>query len=170
MGQFSWLDCQTGDQILDDYKRTSYLLVPRDFGGGHIEEPCYDGYGNFGGNDVYDLVADWNKEMIPEIVRRIRKGSWVCTKEESDCEKLMAFYNDEPYSCDKRWLGILMACYDEDNASLEYPIKITYDPNAVYENCKPSPSDPDQGWGPAYDDDEYEEDWYGSEDDEDDMY
>ena len=56
MGQFSWLDCVTGKPILNDVERTSYVLVPQEFGGGHIEEECYDGYGNF---DFYDILSIW---------------------------------------------------------------------------------------------------------------
>lgn len=61
MGQFSWLDCKTQEQVLDDVCRDVYVLVPKEFGGGHIKETCYDGYGRFGGRDVYALVAQWNK-------------------------------------------------------------------------------------------------------------
>lgn len=46
----------------------------------------------------------------------------------------------------KRTIGIILACNDEDNASLRYPIKITYDKYAVYEWCAPSRTDPNQGW------------------------
>jgi hypothetical protein len=42
-----------------------------------------------------------------------------------------------------------MACYDEDNFALEYPIKIT-SRVTEYEWAFPSKTDPDQGW----------EDWY----------
>ena len=59
---------------------------------------------------------------------------------------------------DWRWIGIELACYDEDNAALPYPIKITYDVNAVYEYCAPSLSDPNQGW--EYEENEDEDDWY----------
>ena len=41
MGQFSWLDCKTGEQVLDNVRRKVYVLVPKEFGGGHIEENCY---------------------------------------------------------------------------------------------------------------------------------
>lgn len=57
MGQFSWLDCKTGEQVLDNVERKVYLLVPKEFGGGHIEEDCYDGYGNFGW-DVVNIVYE----------------------------------------------------------------------------------------------------------------
>ena len=64
MGQFSWLDCVTGEQIIDNKRKSVYVLVPKEFGGGHIKEGVYDGYGHFGGHDIYELVADWNKEYI----------------------------------------------------------------------------------------------------------
>lgn len=128
MGQFSWLDCKTGEQILDNVSRKSYVLVPKEFGGGHIEEHCYDGYGRFGGRDVYALVAEWNR---PDL----------CIGDDEE----------------DRYIGIGIACYDEQNASLKYPIKITHDENAVYEECEPSLSDPDQGW--KYDDDDEDDEW-----------
>ena len=118
MGQFSWLDCKdTSRQIIDNKYVDVYLLIPAEFGGGHYRERCYNGYGNFDGHDVYSEVARWN---APER----------CTGED-DAD---------------RNIGIDLACYDEDNFSLRYPIKITHDPDAVYEDCDPSPSDPNQGW------------------------
>lgn len=117
MGQFSWLDCKNGTQILDDVEQDSYVLVPEEFGGGHIAERCYDGYGHFGGYDIYALVAKWN---VPEQ----------CTGDVSV----------------DRLAGVALACMDKDNARLKYPIKITHDPNAMYEDCDYSPTDPDQGW------------------------
>ena len=64
MGQFSWLDCITGEQIIDNKERDVYVLIPKEFGGGHIIEHCYDGYGHFGGYDIFDLVATWNREAL----------------------------------------------------------------------------------------------------------
>lgn len=126
MGQFSWLDCKTGEQVLDDVQRDVYVLVPTDFGGGHIKETLYDGYGRFGGRDVYALVAQWN---VPEK----------CIGDDAA----------------DRCIGIDIACYDEQNASLRFPIKITHDSEAVYEDCEPSKSDPYQGWIVNDDDEEW---------------
>lgn len=157
MGQFSWLDCETGEQVIDDRVRDVYLLVPREFGGGHIKETCYDGYGHFGGKDVYDLVLDWNKDFIETVLTTL-KDVWHCNIRKQDEANLRAFANDRPISCEKRWLGIVLACYDEDNIRLKYPIKITHKSNAVYESCMPSMEDPNQGWpideDNAYDDDD----------------
>ena len=153
MGQFSWLDCKSEKQIVDGAHRLVYVLVPKEFGGGHIIEDCYDGYGNFGHHDIYDLVADWNKQMIPEIIRKAKIGKWHCYISENELTVMDNFLNDRPLDTglsgshpEKRDIGIKMACYDEDNFRLDYPIKITHDSYAVYENCSPSKSDPNQGW------------------------
>jgi len=165
MGQFSWLDCKTGEQVLDNVKRNVYVLVPKEFGGGHIKEECYDGYGDFGGHDVYDLVADWNrehlaKEMLQDILTTdYSKGDekyyiYGLKRQIHTVQRLMDFKSglpddqmQEKYEKDyKREIGIDIACYDNQNMALPYPIKITHDPNAVYEDCEPSLSDPNQGW------------------------
>ena len=163
MGQFSWLDCVTGEQVVDGRPRKSYVLVPREFGGGHIEEECYEGYGVFGGHDIYDLVADWNREHA-DLDASSSKG-W-CEWRFGGEDKARSLFDDfragtedaamrERYGSEwKRTLGIVIACYDGDNANLRYPIKITHDPDAVYEWCAPSKSDPNQGWA----DDEWEDD------------
>lgn len=148
MGQFSWLDCLTGEQIIDDKERDVYVLVPKEFGGGHIKETCYDGYGNFGGHDIYDLVVDWNKDYLDCVDKQTWQCDWVKTIEDD----LIRVENGQ---LEKRHVGIGLACYDKDNARLRFPIKITHNPKAVYEMCEPSKSDPNQGW--EYDDDE--NDW-----------
>ena len=144
MGQFSWLDCVTKAQIVDDKKKKVYVLVPKEFGGGDIEEECYDGDGRFGGHDIYDLVADWNKSYIPEVLKMAK--DWTCDWIIKDASDFVRFINDMPIKTDKRTLGIALACYDRDNFRLRYPIKITYDKYAVYEECVPSYTDPNQGW------------------------
>lgn len=189
MGQFSWLDCVTNKQIVDDKVKDVYLLVPKEFGGGHIKETCYDGYGRFGGYDVYDLVADWNREYLskhPEFEFNHAKSRLEYVKnyqkthpdyqekidiKVSDKEWYKAYANlsksrDEVaatitrYWSEWRIIGIDIACYDEDNEALPYPIKITYNSDAVYENCSPSPTDPNQGWEYEDDYDEYEDEEY----------
>ena len=159
MGQFSWIYSNTNKQLIDNKIADTYLLVPKPFQekyGKAIYEGCYDGYGRFGRYDVYDLIPEWNKEMIPEIIRRINAENWKCNTSENDIINLQNYYEGKPITCELRWLGIVMACYDEDNFALEYPIKITTK-EMEYENVKPSESDPNQGWE-SYDDDE-EEDW-----------
>lgn len=159
MGQFSWIYSDTNKQLIDNKMADTYLLVPKPFQdkyGQAIHEECYDGYGHFGGYDVYDLIPEWNKEIIPEIIQRIKNGNWVCDVDERDIENLQAYYEGKEIDCELRWLGIIMACYNKDNAALEYPIKITTR-EMEYEEIAPSLSDPNQGW--ESDDDEDEEWW-----------
>lgn len=156
MGQFSWLDCKDGSQIVDNMPADVYVLIPKEFGGGHIMETCYDGYGRFGGHDIYDLVVDWNIPYIDRILAEKDQfiSGWVSEYEE-DFKRLAKGEDIRPET-EKRVLGIAIACYDEDNFRLKYPIKITHDKNAVYESCAASKSDPNQGWLMDDDDDE----WY----------
>ena len=157
MGQFSWIYSDTNKQVVDNRMADTYLLVPEPFQdkyGKAIYERCYDGYGNFGKYDIYDLIAEWNKKMIPEIIRRTKSGSWICSVSEEDIINLQNFHDGKEITCEQRWLGIIMACYDKDNFALEYPIKIT-SREMDYEDVSPSLSDPNQGW--EYDDDD---DWY----------
>lgn len=171
MGQFSWLDCKTGEQIVDNYSRESYLLVPQKFGGGHIVEECYDGYGRFGGLDAYDLLADWNRKWISDNKDNPKfPKDWNCEKGDLKEYAWFKYYCDLSLSpneviakCkeekenggtggywdfpkDWRDIGIIIGCYDGDNSKLKYPIKVTYDSSAVYESSARSLSDPNQGW------------------------
>lgn len=51
-----------------------------------------------------------------------------------------------PYRTEIRSIGIDITCYDEDNASLPYPIKITSKKTGIcYEELPPSKWDPEQG-------------------------
>lgn len=183
MGQFSWLDCKSGKQIIDDKVKDVYLLIPKEFGGGHIVEHCYDGYGDFGGYDVYDLVATWNRKILSEkpnfiFPYALDRANRIATKyswKSEYSEKIDLQIRNKPWyetyanlelseeevaeqcDIDWRWIGIELACYDEDNFALPYPIKITYDERAVYEYCAPSESDPNQGWECE---DEDDDEWY----------
>ena len=169
MGQFSWLDCVSDAQIVDDKIKDVYLLVPNCFGD-NIKETCYDGYGNFGGHDVFDLIADWNREILskksdfilPYTDLKLCDKKWYdfyadlnLTREEV-VEKVKEKIGNDFFEW--RIIGIDLACYDEDNEALPYPIKITYKENAKYEWCSPSKSDPNQGWE-CDNDDEWDEEW-----------
>lgn len=147
MGQFSWIYSDTKKQLVNGKQADTYLLVPPEFQekyGKAIYEPCYNGYGRFGGYDIYELIALWNKEMIPEIIEKKRLGEWRCGSEQ-DIPNLQDFYEDAEIDCELRWIGIVMACYDEDNRSLKHPIKIATK-MMEYNDAKPSLRDPKQGW------------------------
>ena len=62
MGFFSWKTADTDESIPNKYSGvrkifTVYVLCPN---GTIIKEENYDGYGRFGGNDIYELIAHWN--------------------------------------------------------------------------------------------------------------
>lgn len=170
MGQFSWLDCCNKRPIVTGLKKPSYLLVPEEFRGTYgdkIKENAYNGYGSFGGVDAYELVALMNRDyltkehlIVPKREEYSDKGitegyfESAMRRYEARCKKLADFTNkelsdvqmQEKYGNDYlREIGIDIACYDEQNAVLKYPIKITYNPDAVYEKCPYSLGDPDQG-------------------------
>ena len=172
MGQFSWLDCKDGRQVLDNKQADVYLLIPKQFGGGHIHETCYDGYGYFGPCDVYEEVALWNRKFLTvDMIEKPERDQYsdgedgqrwyeaAVKRYKVRCRCFEDFVSGlskpemrQKYGDDYlREIGIEIACDDKDNAALRYPIKITHDASAVYEDCGPSPSDPDQGW-PADDD------------------
>lgn len=178
MGSFSWCFCDRGT-IKKKYgelrpKRNQRLiwnhpgsvLFPKEFGGKdvQIDVDAYEDYGRFHGVDIYDLVADWNREWIAA------HPDWVLPSEASrkDSKTISAkvwypFYADLSLTREevvRKWsdldkpglfppeyrgIGITIACYDEDNAALPYPIKIAANPASVYEECPPSLGDPYQG-------------------------
>ena len=193
MGQFSWIYSDTNKQVVDNKIADTYLLVPKPFQhkyGKAIYESCYDGYGNFGGYDVYDLIAEWNREFLSKDMLRDEPklenfgGLWAFEKDElkiqglseeeiekKDFEQKEYYYKmavkryenaiqrlvdykngttddkmRQKYGQDwKRCIGIDIACYDEQNETIIYPIKIVSKP-MEYENAKPSKSDTNQGW------------------------
>lgn len=194
MGQFSWLYSDTGKQMVDNKYADSYLLVPPPFQsiyGKAIHTPCYDGYGNFGPYDVYDMVAEWNRDYLSEDMLRKKDiklenfgGLYDFEKRElreqglsedeiaaKDLAQKQYYYEraikrrefsisrlndyrnglsneemEEKYGEDwKREIGIDIACYDEQNVKLPYPIKIT-SKIMKYNEISPSLRDPNQGW------------------------
>ncbi len=154
MGQFSWIYSDTGEPVYNDERADTYLLVPKEFQkkyGHAIYEPCYDGYGRFGGYDIYELIPEWNKEMIPEIIEKAKKNEWFYkyVPSEKELKELENYYLGKPIHCELRFLGITLACYDEDNEKLKYPIKIT-SVEMDYEAAEISKNDPNQGWRYLY--------------------
>lgn len=190
MGYFSRITCDTGKPIRCGERKEVYVLIPKEFGGGYITEQCYNGYGEYGGKDIYELVAEWNRSFLSEELLqkepKLEDFGGLCFFEktalrkeglsEEEIEKKDAaererFYraalerrafaisrlNDyrnglkdksmrKKYGPDwKREIGIDIACYDEQNAALPYPIKIAGSKSSVYEDCPPSNNDPNQG-------------------------
>lgn len=103
-----------------------------------IKEECYEGYGIFGGKDVYELVVDWNKPYLLDILKNPDFRAWGLFRE-TELRMYRAYATDDvtgfqaaladivcktPYTKTdwKRTIGIFIAC--ENNPIIPYPIKI----------------------------------------------
>ena len=194
MGFFSWKDCVTGSQIkVGEYKKV-YLLVPRAFRnkyGVRIGESCYDGYGRFGGYDLFELIAEWNRAYLttgmqgklPELseygglesyekaalknkglsdeeisVMDAKKQHEYFENAVAEWQRIDTLMNLYSYGADDEYLtkefgedflsdigSAITGSYDTDVA-LKYPVKITYDGTAIYEQCGSSERDNEQGF------------------------
>ena len=137
MGFLSWNTCDTGRSVSNCYSNrgtfTVYMLIPAKFGGGHVREDSYEGYGTFGEKDVYAELASWN---VPDE----------CNGRERD----------------DRMRGISIAYDSKHMGMLEYPLKLVEDENAVYENVEGF-STVCEYQGYFYPDDEDDEIWESDE-------
>lgn len=166
MDYFSWMLADINNKRNLTRGSRGYLACPD---GTFVEEPCYDGYGHFSGVDVYDKVVAWNRQYLadhPEHWLPYRK----CQVQEFWWYPIVANltipFSELPYALAKRaeelskkekrhqkvWfpeeirsIGIDIAGYDEDNAALPYPIKITRGHAMPYDDLPPSKSDATQG-------------------------
>lgn len=129
----------------------------------------YDGYGRINGVDVYDVVAFLNicacndeqfqtvydriceiksKDIADEMTkfRQAYKEGFFNSPEDFWTLKEEFSLPDRIFDTEFRIYGIDLACYDEDNARLPYPIKLTVDETMIYENALFSMGDPNQGF------------------------
>ena len=120
MGFFSWKTADTNETIWNRYAievnpahqcKPVYLLQPN--GMAPILEPSYEGYGDFGGIDALEWLAEMNG-----------KG-----KDRSEGIELMHGVpgKDKP-------------------EPPRFPLKFSFDRNAVYEDLPASPDDDNQGF------------------------
>ena len=64
MGFFSWITQDTGRSIANQYSnRKPFTVYMHDDKGNVWKEDNYEGYGEFGGKDYYELVAEMNGEI-----------------------------------------------------------------------------------------------------------
>ncbi len=165
MGLFSWMFADLDNKENLRIHMEAHVPCPD----GSVIYTCrYDGYGHFGGYDIYELAADWNREFLsgnPEYIvpsrRAAVKGSKPNIMRISDFS-WYPFYADlsldrkemvERFNKEKgidwfeyRQIGIEIACYDEDNEALPFPIKICREPGKRYCELPASRSDPEQGY------------------------
>lgn len=168
MGSFSWYASDTKRAIRSHNPFPVYALRPD---ADPLLETEYDGYGEFGGQDIYDLVADWNrkylsehpgfvilphghiwseemKSYLPIGPKRIDELPWY--RFYADLSKTRRDIEIEMRKSQSYWeyrhIGIEIACYDDRNMILPYPIKLVEHP-IPYPAAAASKHDPGQGWG-----------------------
>lgn len=176
MGCFSWMFANTGNKKPLRIGSTGYLICPDNTV--YKTEGSYDGYGRFGpkdSHDVYDEVANWNREILAKqpdyevpqhgrfwdeetksyIERKSKKLSefpwWpfysdLSLTPEQITQKMRDMTNGGRSFWEYRWIGIDLSVYDDQNAKLPYPIKISSAKNVKYDELPPSNGDPDQGF------------------------
>lgn len=155
MGQLSWMYADVLGSMPIGVTQDSYLLVPERFQdkyGEWIKEECYDGHSNMGGYDVYELVAEWNREDLyyylftNEGDENITKIARIYTEFGEDVVEsylsTVNYFNDEWYKGWKRILGLCIALHSEWNACLPYPIKIVSSPIWGYDEVESSDNAP----------------------------
>ena len=148
MGFFTWTDARRKPKLRRD---GDYAIADKIGYGGYAKVVCpdnteiiehyYDGYGEFGGYDIYDLVVDWNKNYLEDIFNQMSENHWgyhlkaIAIAFQNDDERALRkeierlinsgkepqWFRDEW----KRTIGITISCNDKDNMNLPYPIKIT---------------------------------------------
>ena len=61
MGFFSWITDDTKRSIANAYsERETFKVIMTDDKGNRFVEECYEGYGEFGGKDYYELLSEMN--------------------------------------------------------------------------------------------------------------
>lgn len=162
MGQFSWRCADTKNALLDrgistrgliNFTTKAYLLIPKEFGGGHFYVDNekrgreYDGYGTFFDedgkkHDAYVELARWNG-LLPEDFNE-NDDDMVCKARGNAIEK---YYTPEDPN---------VSPYKDGNYNspeiLKYPMKITESP-MKYEQAGIALDDRNQGWGEEADED-----------------
>lgn len=150
MGSFTWLradkEISENEQANICYGEKIKVLIPKEFGGGYIEGEYLD-YGlveETDGNqyDLYELVAIWNS---PELRNKLVELGYQNVNLKAVGKKGLL---DSRISSIIRSYGIMIACYDEDQAKIKFPLKLVDKKTQItYEECKYfSIEDPNQGF------------------------
>jgi hypothetical protein len=118
MGFFSWKTADTDESIMNRFtdECRPVYMLMPKEHGPHVFEPAYEGYGKFGGVDAYAWLARMN---APEEAT-------------SDVDK-------------NRGIGLHLF-FSEARSSIKYPIKFSFNKDAVYEELPASGDCPLQGF------------------------
>lgn len=166
MGCFSWMFADKNNKKSLKIGHRGYILTP-DNQFIRTPEGGYEGYGEFFDNnkgkkvDVYELVVDWNRSSLLKVLDNVHEiitdfDTMLAMLTEKGDDVAEEFVKNEVeagrapkylLSDWKRCLGITIACYDEDNQRLPFPIKIVSFKNCGnYEYLPASKRDDRQGF------------------------
>ena len=178
MGVFSWLTSDTEKSIQWGVKRTAYLLQPG--GQPSIAEPCYEGYGRFGGVDAYVWLFENNKQLFKgdtseltdeqkRIVGIYLEDGEVCQDPETgqiyhvDADlscivpgEIIRYYFDEVPGFGGKTVrelldsGRFTKVPVSQFVKIKYPLKFSFNPEARYEHLPAAKPCPWQGMPPEY--------------------
>lgn len=156
MGCFSWMYADKLNTKPLLIGNSAYVITPD---GSNLYESSYSGYGNFAGRDIYELAVEWNRPHLVQIFKD-RNISFLnfsaiefaeaISQNDNQADIFLAKHLSVENRYLKEWkreVGILIACYDTDNASLPFPIKIALSEDFSYFELPASKSDPGQGFG-----------------------
>lgn len=115
MAEFSWLTADTKVPVKVNEPRCVYLLQPH--GLPSIPESCYQGFGVFGGVDVFEWLAMNNPDTHSQLLSNLHMP-------------FMGFDRSDGILLDSIFHGRSPNPWD---LVLDYPIKLSHDPRAVYE-------------------------------------
>lgn len=115
MGEFSWRTADTNVPVRINEPRWVYLLQPH--GQPPIPEPCYQGHGVFGGVDVFEWLVETNPDAHGALLSCLHSP-------------FIGFNRKNGVLLDSIFHGRTPNPWD---IVLDYPIKLSHDPRAIYE-------------------------------------
>lgn len=159
MGFFSWKTADSGESIANVYSgkrvRPVYLLQPD---GENIREDAYEGYGEFGGVDAYEWLAERNfgdssltsaaiSSDCGDYLEDARGNIWLCSLHLSERDARHIFGNRNlrffPHfmtripelKCNANEAvesGLFKRRHIKDDYPLSFPLKFSFNRNASY--------------------------------------
>lgn len=169
MGFFSWKTSDTGESIASSHSnrptKPVYLLQPN--GKAPICELDYEGYGVFGGVNVYEWLAEvnfGNKSLVNVAISADcgkyyvdDNAVYLCAVHLSEAEFRQVVKTDKKVVVFETYAALLpngmtpnqcieAGLWREAQIPLTYPLKFSFDPNARYEDLPAAESCEYQGF------------------------
>ena len=134
MGQFSWMTMDTGEQIGSQDENTITVTMFDDKGNTWVESQ-YEGYGEFGGKDYYEVVAEmngWNKDNYKEY-----KGTFRPEIPQTELREvgIDIYYDDKKKGY--KFPGLMEYYVAKDRQDHDFSIKPETDPHQSWSTSHP---------------------------------